>query len=363
MTPLSPSRTPRARLLRVLGIASLLSCAAAPAAADGRKGKDPGLVSEGGLKYVLHEPEKKSPRAAPLMVMLHGTGGGSEYFRTWIAGCRKRGYIVAVPESSGCGTPASGNTSGDTLKRWDAVDIPNVLGLVRELMNRHNVDRTRVAIMGFSNGAFYAARIGLGNPDLFQSVVCLAGGIGGRGWTDASRTMGVYVIHGTADTSVPVQQGRSLANDLKADGFKDVILKEFPGRGHETFPEESEAVLKWLDGQRKTFTPGANVTLAWEEAGAGRKQLLYLYSTADGNSDLAVNLEWGLFADPQVVEAAKSFCCVKADREGHPEVSKLFPGKGAAVVLLDAAGKTLERFDRSIPPAEFAARLKKHAAR
>lgn len=341
----------------------VLLCAGSTAFADGRKGKDPALVSEGGLKYVLHDPEKKTGRAAPLMIMLHGTGGGSEYFRTWIAGCRKRGWFVVVPESSGCGTPASGNTAGDTLKRWDSVDIPNVLGLAREVMNRHNIDRRRVAIMGFSNGAWYATRIGLGNPDLFQSIVCIAGGIGGRGWTDRSRTMGVYILHGTADTSVPVEKGRSLANDLKADGFKDVVLKEFAGRGHETFPEESETVLKWLDGQRKAFTPGSNATLNWEGATSGRKQILYLYSAADRESDVAVNFEWGVFADPQVIEAAKEFACVKADREGHPELAKAYPGKGPAVLILDGAGKALERFDKSCPPADFAARLKKHAAR
>jgi predicted esterase len=301
------------------------------------------------------------------MIMLHGTGGGFAYFEGWISACRKKGYVVVTPESSGCGTPASGNSSNDDQKRWDSVDIPNVIGLVKEVMNKYNVDRRRVCIMGFSNGAFYATRIGLGAPELFQSVVCIAGGIGGKGWTDKSRDMGVYIIHGTADTSVPVDKGKSLADQLKADGFKNVICREFPGRDHETFPEEAEPCLKWLEPQKKPFTPGSNETLDWQtpEKGLeslkaeGKMGLMYFFGAKDGESDLAINAELGIFAEAQVIEAAKDLVCIKVDREKSADLVKQFAVKGPAILLVDSSLRVAERIDKWCTPADFLARMKK----
>lgn len=337
------------------------------ATADGKKKKTDPLVSESGLKYLIHEPAKKPYAKAPLMIMLHGTGGGFAYFEGWIAACLKKGYVVVTPESSGCGTPTSGNFNNDDQKRWDSVDIPNVISLVKEILNKYNVDRRRVGLLGFSNGAYYATRIGLGAPELFQSVVCIAGGIGGRGWTDQSRSMGVYIIHGTADTSVPVAQGKSLADQLKADGFPNVIYKEFPGRDHETFPEEAEPVLKWLEPQRHAFTPGANATLDWQmpEKGLesvkteGKKGLLYFFSAKDADSELVLQAELGIFAEPQVIESAKALVCMKADRDNAADLVKQFGVKGPAILLLDAGLKVVEKIDKWCTPAEFAAKLKK----
>ncbi len=356
--------------LRTIGcfflLAGFVLVALGPESRAGDKKSDP-LVSEGGLKYFLREPGKKRLPNAPLMVMLHGTGGGFAYFEGWIAACMKKGYLVVLPESSGCGTPASGNFNDDNLKRWDSADIPNVISLVKEVMSRHSIDRRRVCIMGFSNGAYYATRIGLGAPEVFQSVVCIAGGIGGRGWTEKSRNMGVYILHGTADTSVPVDKGKSLADQLKADGFANVVYREFPGRDHETFPEEAEPCLKWLETQKKEFKPGANETLEWQspEQGLealrteGKKGLLYFVGAKDAESDLVIQADLGIFTDPQVIEAAGNLVCVRVDRDNSADLVKQFGVKGPVVLLVDSRLKVLERIDRSCAPVEFAARLKR----
>ncbi len=335
--------------------------------AGDKKTKNDPLVSEGGLKYFVREPNKKRYQNAPLMIMLHGTGGGFAYFEGWIAACMKKGYVIVTPESSGCGTPASGNFNNDDQKRWDSVDIPNVISLVKEIANKYNVDRRRVCILGFSNGAYYATRIGLGAPEVFQSVVCIAGGIGGRGWTDQSRDLGVYIIHGTADTSVPVDKGKSLADQLEADGFKHVIYREFPGRDHETFPEEAQPCLEWLETQKKAFTPGSNETLDWltpekgreSLATEGKKGLLYFFGAKDAESDLVLHAELGIFAELQVIEAAKDLVCMKADRDQSAELVKQFGVKGPVILLVDPSLKVVERIDKWCTPADFAAKLKK----
>lgn len=360
------------RALRTICLAlcvagAVLTTSSPDARAGDKKKKSEPFVSAGGLRYFVREPAAKGYRNAPLMIMLHGTGGGFAYFEGWISACLKQGYVVVLPGSSGCGTKASGNFTNDDQKRWDTVDIPNVIGLVREIQNQYNVDRRRVGILGFSNGAYYATRIGLGAPDVFRSVVCIAGGIGGKGWTEQSRDMGVYVIHGTADTSVPVAAGKSLADDLRADGFANVVYREFPGRDHETFPEEAGACLKWLAPQRQPFTPGANETLAWQapESGLaslqaeGRKGLLYFYGAKDTESDLVLQAEGGLFTASDIVENTQELVCMKADREQSLELVKRFAIKAPAILLVDAAGKVVERIDKWCTPTDFLAKLKK----
>ena len=204
------------------------------------------------LRYQLLLPEPNS-RGAPLIVMLHGTGGARAVWRQWSETARSRGYVVCLPISSGTGVedPTSGNRRGDSARRWAVVDIPKLVDLARRLSKDQGADPSRVYIFGYSNGAFYAQQTALQHPEVFAAVVSIGGGCNLTSFPPAAKQVGVYMIHGTADRAVPLEIATQTKQRLLDAGLEEVILKEYPGRGHELFEEERDAVFDWLPRFRK----------------------------------------------------------------------------------------------------------------
>ena len=204
------------------------------------------------LRYQLLLPGPNG-RSAPLILMLHGTGGVRAVWRQWAAAAQSRGYIVCLPVSSGTGAgdPKSGNRRSDNAQRWAAVDVPKLVDLARQLAKTQGADPSRSYIFGYSNGAFYAQQTALQHPEVFAAVVSVGGGCNLYSFPPAARQVGVYMIHGTADQAVPLEIARQTRQRLLDAGFAEVILKEYPGRGHELFEAEIDAVFDWLPRFRK----------------------------------------------------------------------------------------------------------------
>lgn len=290
---------------------------AIPVQAQGTK------TSRKGLKY--HLMSGGGGGRKPLIIFLHGTGGNAMVWSGWASAARQRGYICALPYSTGDGKgdPKSGNR-GDNLRRWANVDLPKLADLARELQETQGADPRRTYIAGYSNGGFYAMETGLNYPEIFSAILCIGGGCNVWKFTDAAKKVGCYFIHGTADTSVRFEVGKKAAERLKKAGFEDVVFRKYDGRGHELFEEEIPKFFPWLEKQKLEVTPGANDSIAWrsdldaalkESEESGKKVLVYAYSKKDADSEIAFFLEAELLKDGGFIKAAESFIPVKIDLE------------------------------------------------
>jgi acetyl esterase/lipase len=65
-------------------------------------------------------------------------------------------------------------------------------------------------------------------------------------------TLPTWIVHGEADSLVPVDESRSMAEALRAAGA-DVRYTELPGTDHDSWTAAygSEAILQWLFAQRR----------------------------------------------------------------------------------------------------------------
>jgi len=188
---------------------------------------------------ILHIPKVASESPLPLLVMLHGaTQNADDMF--WYLGSAHEDAGVAVL------APNSRNTT------WDAID--GDFGADVELLNRSlervfetvAIDRTRVSVGGFSDGATYAVALGLINGDLFSSVVAFSPGFVIE-VTPHSRKPRVFISHGTRDHILPIDRcGRQVAAELRARGY-DVTFREFDG-DHEIPHEVASDGLSWVAG-------------------------------------------------------------------------------------------------------------------
>jgi len=132
-----------------------------------------------------------------------------------------------------------GLTSGLTVLRH----------LVADLAAR-GVERRRVAIVGFSQGACLSSEFVYRNPGRYGGLVAFTGGLIGEPgitWSFGGRLEGTPVFLGSSDVDahVPVERVRETADVFTRMGA-DVTLRVYAGMGHQVNADEiahAQAVL------------------------------------------------------------------------------------------------------------------------
>jgi phospholipase/carboxylesterase len=173
------------------------------------------LGLESGRDGVIYVPEGlREP--APLLVLLHGATGSA-------AGITRR---------------------LDVQKLADELKI--VIKALARVFDRVSIDRKRVAIGGFSDGASYAIGLGLQNGDLFTHVAAFS-----PGFYVANQRRGrplIWISHGRRDEILPIDTcSRRIVPELEAANYL-VRYKEFDGP-HTVPAELARAAFEWIVGK------------------------------------------------------------------------------------------------------------------
>lgn len=175
----------------------------------------------GSREYAVYIPDGTGPFS--LIIGLHGGFGTIQEFNasTYISTAGvKRGYVVAIPQGMGkswnvgdCCGPAS---------QLGVDDIGFLLSIINDVSNITAIDKSKVFLMGHSNGGGLAYRFATEHPELIAGV-----GV-------QSTSLGIYVptkpanifhIHGTADTNVSYYGGIG-----PNSGQKNIPVAETIGR-------------------------------------------------------------------------------------------------------------------------------------
>jgi phospholipase/carboxylesterase len=208
------------------------------AGADECRDEPLGLGGTSERDGVLYVPETAEP-GAPVLVFLHGaTGTGRKHRRAVLAAADRHGVVLVAPDSRRPGT-------------WDLI-AEGRLGLDPAFLDRvldHlvdgaglDVDMSRLALGGVSDGASYALTLGLTNGDVFPTLIAFSPGF--LAAPDLVGTPRVYVSHGTADTVLPIDAcSRAFVPQLRALDY-EVRYREFDG-GHTIPPEVADDALAW----------------------------------------------------------------------------------------------------------------------
>jgi phospholipase/carboxylesterase len=164
-------------------------------------------------------PTYRPGTPVPLAVMLHGAGGHARRVAALFSVATELGIIVLAPESR--------------APTWDAIrgrfgpDIDFLNRALAHTFQRCAIDRRRVAIGGFSDGATYALSVGLASGDLFTHVLACSPGFIVPG--PMRGRPAIYISHGTADEILPIARtSRQIESDLQRAGYS-VKYHEFNG--------------------------------------------------------------------------------------------------------------------------------------
>jgi phospholipase/carboxylesterase len=189
-----------------------------------------------GLLYVPEGYE--AGRETPLAITLHGAGGdGRSGISHFIDLADEFGVVLLAPASRG--------RSWDVLVGGLGPDVEFIDRALQHTFERVNVDASRLAITGFSDGASYALSLGLPNGDFFSHVVGFSPGF--MAPPSRSGEPPVFVSHGTRDNVLPIgATSRRIVPQLEEMGY-EVLYREFDGP--HTVPEPiAREALEWFTG-------------------------------------------------------------------------------------------------------------------
>jgi phospholipase/carboxylesterase len=171
-----------------------------------------------------------------LVVVLHGAGGSpASALEAFRGGWKTPGLVLVAPASKG--------QTWSILRSEVDDDLESVNQALAAVYERCRIDRTRIAVGGFSDGATYALTLAVSNGDLFPAAIAFSpGGIVGGQQVGAPR---IFVSHGTLDTVLPIARaGDAVVKTLRDAGYP-VTYRRFRG-GHEASPATSAAAIRWF---------------------------------------------------------------------------------------------------------------------
>ncbi|MCW2813368.1 MAG: phospholipase [Nocardioides sp.] len=202
----------------------------------GGSGARPGTTDLGtpATPALLHLPSGVGDGPTRVVVLLHGSGGAPARTLELLRDQADRDrFVLLVPKSR--------------ARTWDVVAGgygPDVRALDRLLAEVDGlVDAGSWAVAGFSDGASYALSLGVGNGDLFDSVVAFSPGFAAP--EVAHGRPRFFVSHGVDDRVLPIERcSRRLVPALRGDGY-EVAYREFDGE-HEVPDAVRDEAARWL---------------------------------------------------------------------------------------------------------------------
>lgn len=127
---------------------------------------------------------------------------------------------------------------------WDV----NILdALLDEIIEKHNVDTSRIHLTGLSMGGFGTFALGIHNPSRFASLVplCAACEVPIEDKVDRIKDIPIWIFHGENDRVVPAAHSRKIVEALKTTGSKNVRMTVIDGVGHDCWTEAYNDVGLW----------------------------------------------------------------------------------------------------------------------
>ena len=208
--------------------------------------------------YLVFSPNVKSSQPVPLLIYLHGSGGGfapldriGGQARALLFGIDKFGkgpcYVV-VPQ-------CFQKTKSGTKSTWEPADLNTLLD---ELLEKLSIDPTRVYLTGNSMGGYGCWAWGGHSPERFAAIAPVVGGIGPGGPKDISpdiiksasnlAQVPVYAFAGGKDRVVPADRSEKMIAEIRKAGGKHAKIKIYPEGGHNVRQQvfKSKEFYDWM---------------------------------------------------------------------------------------------------------------------
>ena len=101
--------------------------------------------------------------AIPLLVWLHGAGGGGNVSPDLAAMADEFGVVVLAPNAR--------EWTWDAILGFWGPDVEFLQRAMRQTLDRYRIDRERIWLGGFSDGGSYPLSLGISHGDVFRKAL------------------------------------------------------------------------------------------------------------------------------------------------------------------------------------------------
>ncbi|EGT3616112.1 hypothetical protein FHH43_07685 [Clostridium perfringens] len=195
------------------------------------------------LNYIVNLPEEyhsNQNKIFPVILFLHGIGErGDDIDKVKKYGIHRYlkdmeiPFIVISPQ-------CHDNNFWD--RHFSDIEI-----LLEKVKRDYRADMSKVCITGVSLGAYGAWNFVMQRPNLFSSIVSIAGGSMLPKYAESIKHIPAYIAHGSEDREVDVNESIKIAKALASVGGK-VELNIVPKAGHKLCTKifEDSNLYKWI---------------------------------------------------------------------------------------------------------------------
>ncbi len=204
------------------------------------------------IQYYWFEPPNIEPgKTYPLTVLLHG-GTGYSYsgqYLTQPAYLRRYPTFIMVPMIE---STASANATiwSYPTRTTNAQELVTVVSVVKSLVGNYPVDTKRIYAFGCSLGGTGVYGASAYFDDVFAAGVAISG-MWDENKVSKMVTMPLYIMAGVRDTVAPVENARTVRDNLKKRGatvrYKELNMGHNCPSKHFHTPD----IFDWLFAQRK----------------------------------------------------------------------------------------------------------------
>ena len=210
------------------------------------------------LTHLVSRPQQAGAGAPPLLILLHGVGSNEHDLFGLAPYLDPRFLIVSAraPYVIMAGAYAwfeiGWTATGIVIDPQQAeASRKLIVQFIQEAVAAYGTNPAHVYLLGFSQGAIMSAAVALTRPDLVAGAVLMSGRVRREQLPplDAEQLVNkpFLVVHGTADTVLPIENGRA-SRDFLASLPVELTYKEYP-IGHEVSAESLADVVTWLSAR------------------------------------------------------------------------------------------------------------------
>lgn len=199
------------------------------------------------VNYIINLPrdyDYESSRKYPLILFLHGIGErGNDINLVKKYGIHRYLNNIEIPF-----IVLSPQCHQDNF--WD-MHFKDIELLLKEIQMQYRVEINRICLVGISLGAYGAWNFAMQRPNMFKSIVSIAGGAMLPKYAPVIKHIPSYIAHGELDKEVDVRESIRIADALIKAGA-NVKLDIFSNSGHELCTKifEKKELYQWISDNK-----------------------------------------------------------------------------------------------------------------
>lgn len=194
------------------------------------------------LNYIINLPDEygKTEEKFPVILFLHGIGERGADIRK----VKKYGIHRYIKDINIPFVVVSPQCKENNFWNRHFSDIEELLENIKE---KYRIDLERICLVGVSLGAYGAWNFAMERPNMFKSVVSIAGGAMIPKYANLIKEIPVYIAHGEEDCEVDIRESMEIAEELISIGGK-VKLNIVANSGHELCTKifEDKSLYRWI---------------------------------------------------------------------------------------------------------------------